>query len=115
MDPHGLPPVKVKAVLPASPDCRGVRLVVVDGRVQRPANDACDVVGKDRIELSNGAVCFGWPIIVLDGPDGREIAADPKGLRAALERVVNEQRTVVLTGETDPERCSPTILWAMRQ
>jgi hypothetical protein len=115
MDRHGPPPVKVKAVLPASPDCRGVRLAVVNGRVQRPANDPCDVVGQDRIELSNGAVCFGWPIIVLDGTDGREIVADPKGLRAALERVVNEQRTVGLAGETDPERCSPTILWAMRQ
>lgn len=115
MDPHSPQAVKVKAVLPASPDCRGVRLTVVNGRVQRPANDPCDVVGEDRIELSNGAVCFGWPIIVLDGPGGREIVADPKGLRAALERVVNEQFTVVLGGETDPKRCSPTILWAMRQ
>jgi hypothetical protein len=115
LDTHGPPPVKVKAVLPGSPECRGVRLAVVGGRVQRPANDPCDVAGKDRIELSNGTVCFGWPTTVIDGPGGREIVADPDHLRTALERIVNEQRTVVFAGQTDPERCSPTIAWAMQQ
>lgn len=115
MDPHGPPPVQVKAVLPASPECRGVRLPIVNGRVQRLANDPCDVAGRDRIELSNGAVCLGWPIAVIDGPDGREIAADQKALHAALERIADEQRTVVFAGQTDPERCSPTIVWAMRR
>ena len=115
MDPHGPPPVKVKAVLTASPDCRGVRIPIVNGRVQRLANDPCDVVGKDRIELSNGAVCIGWPIAVIDGRDGRGIVADPNRLHTALEQIVNEQRIVIFAGQSDPERCSPTIVWATGQ
>ena len=115
LDPHGPPPVKVKAVLSASPDCRGVRLVVVNGRVERPANDPCDVIGTERIELSNGTMCFGWPTTVIDGPDGREIVADPDRLRAALETTAKEQRAVVFAGQTEPRRCSPTIAWATRQ
>ena len=73
------------------------------------------MVGKDRIELSNGAVCIGWPIAVIDGRDGREIVADPNRLRTALDRIVNEQRTVIFAGQSDPERCSPTMVWAMGQ
>lgn len=112
LDPHGPPPIQVKAVLPASPECRGVHLPIVNGRVQHLENDPCDVDGKDRIELSNGAVCLGWPISVIDGPDGREIVADQKALHAALERIAGEHRTVVFAGQSDPERCSPTIVWA---
>jgi len=112
LDPHGPPPVQVKAVLAASPECRGVRLPIVNGRIQRLENDQCDVNGKDRIELSNGTVCIGWPTAVIDGPEGREIVADQSALRAALERMANEHRTVVFAGQSDPERCSPTIVWA---
>ncbi|MDP9114124.1 MAG: hypothetical protein M3O20_10640 [Acidobacteriota bacterium] len=107
VDAHGPPTVKVKAVLPRSPDCQGIRLEVV-------ANDPCDVAGKDRIELSNGTVCLGWPTTVIDGPNGREIVADPNRLRTALERIVHEQRPVVFAGQTDSKRCSPTTAWAMR-
>ena len=115
IDPHGPPPVRLKAVLAASPDCRGVRIPIVNGRVERLANDPCDVLGKARIELSNGTVCFGWPIAVIDRLDGREIVADPNQLHTALQQIVDEQRTVVFAGQTEPERCSPTIVWAMRQ
>jgi hypothetical protein len=115
MDRHGPPPAKVKAVLAASPDCRVVHLPIANGRVEPLANDPCDVVGKDRIELSNGAVCLGWPIAMIDGRDGREIVADPDRLRTFLERIVKEQRTVIFAGQNDPEQCSPTIVWAMGQ
>jgi hypothetical protein len=116
LDPHVPPPVRLKSVLEASPDCRGVRIPIVNGRVQRLSKDPCDELGKDRIELSNGAVCFGWPTVVIDGSDGRHIVADPKNrLRAALQQIVEEQRTVMLAGQSDPERCSPTIMWAMQK
>ena len=58
--------------------------------------------GKDRIELSNGTVCLGWPIAVIDGPDGREIVADNKALHAALKRIADEHRTVVFAGQSNP-------------
>ncbi len=115
MDPHGPPPIKLKAVLTASPDCRGVRIPILNGRVQRLANDPCDVVGNDRIELSNGAVCIGWPIAVIDRRDGRRIVADLNRLHTALEQIVNEQRTVIFAGQSEPERCSLAIVWAMGQ
>jgi hypothetical protein len=114
MDLHGQPPVRLKAVLTASPDCRGIRIPIVNGRVERLANDPRDVLGKERIELSNGTVCFGWPIAVIDRRDEREIVADPDRLHTALQQIVTEQRTVVFAGQSDAERCSPTIVWAMR-
>jgi hypothetical protein len=115
MEPRGPPPVRLKAVLAASPACRGVRIPIVNGRVELPANDRCDVLGKDRIELSDGAVCFGWPIAVIDRRDGREIVADPNRLHSILEQIVTEQRTVVFAGQKGAERYSPTVVWAMRQ
>jgi hypothetical protein len=104
----------VRAVLAASPECRGVRLPIVNGRVERLENDPCDVNGKDRIELSNGTVCLGWPTAVIDGTERREIVAD-QALYAELKRIADEHRSVVFAGQSDPQRCSPTIVWAMRR
>lgn len=113
MDQHGPPPVQVTAVLPASPDCRGVRLPpVVDGRLQRDWKDPCEELGQNRLQLSNGTVCYGWPIVVIDGANGREIVTESKQLNARLQDIVDQRRTVVLAGQNDPERCSPTVLWA---
>lgn len=113
MDQHGPPPVQGTAVLPASPDCRGVRLPpVVDGRLQRGWIDPCEELGKNRLQLSNGTVCYGWPIVVIDRANGREIVAESKQLNARLQDIVDQRRTVVLAGQNDPERCSPTVLWA---
>ena len=53
IDSHA-PPVRLQAVLAASPSCRGVRIPIIDGRVQRDWKDPCDEIGKNRIELSNG-------------------------------------------------------------
>jgi hypothetical protein len=114
LDPHGPPPVHLEAVIAASPECRGVRLTVVDGRVQRIPHDPCDELGKDRMRLSNGTVCYGWPTVVVDRSDGREIVAEPKRLNTALQEIMRERRTVILAGQSEPDRCSPTLLWAIQ-
>lgn len=115
MDLHGPPPVQVAAVLPAAADCHGVHLPpVVNGVLQAGWKDPCDELGKDRIQLSNGTICYGWPTVILDRVDGREIMAEQKYLKSLLQELVDQRRTVVLAGQTELERCSPTILWAPR-
>jgi hypothetical protein len=109
----GPPAARVTGVLPASPDCRGARLPpLVDGHFQRDWHDPCREIGKDRIQLSDGRICYGWPLTVIDRNDEREIVADPQQLHAVLLDLVRERRNVVLTGQTDADRCSPTALWA---
>jgi hypothetical protein len=109
----GSPTVQVTAVLPASPECRGVRLPpIVDGHFQRDWKDPCRELGKDRIRLSNGTVCYGWPLLVIDRNDGRDIVADPKHLNTLLQELVRERRNITLTGQTEAELCNPTALWA---
>jgi hypothetical protein len=109
----GPPTMQVTGVFPASPDCRGVRLPpIVDGHFQRDWHDPCRELGKDRIQLSNGTICYGWPLLVVDRNEGRDIVADPKQLNTLLQELVRERRSVVLTGQTEAEGCSPTALWA---
>ena len=109
----GFAAVQVSGVYTASPDCRGVRLPpFVDGHFQRDWKDPCRELGKDRIQLSSGTVCYGWPLLVIDRKGGREIVADSKQMNSILQELVRERRSVGLTGQTDAERCSPTALWA---
>jgi hypothetical protein len=111
----GSPEVQVSGVFSASPECRGVRLPpIVDGHFQRDWKDPCRELGKDRIQLSDGTVCLGWPLLVVDQNDERDIVADPKQLNTFLQELIRQRRSVVLTGQTDAERCSPTALWATR-
>jgi len=110
------PSLQVAAVLPASAGCRGVRLPPIDGAIRTAVwKDPCEELGKDRLQLSNGTVCYGWPTVVLDAPSGREIMAEPKLVRPLLQQIVDQRRTVILTGETEPGRCSPSVLWAPRE
>jgi hypothetical protein len=111
---YGSDPVKLADVLPASATCRGVRLPpVVDGVLQTAGwKDPCEELGKDRIQLSNGTVCDGWPTVVLDRPGGREIAAEAEPVKALLHEIIDQQLSVVMTGRTDLKRCSPTVIWA---
>ena len=51
--------------------------------------------------------------MIIDQADRREIIADPKQL-TALQDLAAGHRTAVLAGQSDPERCSPTILWALQ-
>ncbi len=116
-DPHGSPPVQLAAVLTPSADCHGsVHLPpVVDGQLQATGwKDPCTELGLDRIRLSNGTVCYGWPTVVMDSDDGREIIAESERLQPALQKILDQRRTVVLAGQKDPEQCSPVLLWALK-
>jgi hypothetical protein len=108
---------RLTAVLNASPSCRGpVRLPpVVNGQLQAAGwKDPCDEIGENRIQLSDGTICYGWPTVIMDRANKREIVAesessDPQPL---LKEIVAEQFTVVLAGQRETRRCSPTLLWA---
>jgi len=107
-------PVQVKAVLPASPSCRGVRLSIVNGEVQRDSKDPCDEIGKNRIQLSDGTICYGWPTVMIDRNRKREIVTESESsdLHQLLQEIVEQHYTVVLAGQRETGRCSPTLLWA---
>jgi len=114
--PQERPPVRLVAARPRAKECNSTRLPpVVDGRLQMAGwKDPCVELGRDRLELSNGTFCYGWPTVVLDGEDGRQIVAGSEHPEPLLQKIIDKQRTVVLSGQRDTERCSPTLLWALR-
>jgi hypothetical protein len=114
LDPRGSPAIRLTAVFAASDSCRGVWLPIVDGRVQEGPRDNCDELGHDRMQLSNGTVCYDWPTVMVDGEDGREIVAESAHPEPLLQKIIGQRRTVVLAGQKDPNRCSPVLLWALR-
>ncbi len=110
-------PVRVKAVLPASPTCRdAVHLPpVVNGQItQADWKDPCDEIGQNRIQLSDGTVCYGWPTVMIDRANKREIVAEsePSDLQPLLQEIVGQHYAVVLAGQKETGRCSPSLLWA---
>ena len=109
----GASAVQVAGVFPASPECRGVRLPpIVDGHFQRDWHDPCRELGQDRFQLTDGTVCYGFPPVIIDRNEGRDIVANPKQRYTLLLELARGQRSVSLTGQTDAERCSPTALWS---
>jgi hypothetical protein len=113
LDPHA-PPVYLTAIVNASASCRGpVRLPpIVDGKFQKDWKDPCDELGRNQIQLSDGTVCYEWPIVVLDNQNVREIVAGSEHPEALLQSIVAQRLPVVLAGHRDPNRCSPVLLWA---
>jgi hypothetical protein len=113
LDPHASP-IHLTAIVSASVSCRGpVRLPpMVDGKFQKDWKDPCDELGRNRIQLSDGTVCYDWPTLVLDNQNGREIVAASEHPEALLQSIVEQRLPVVLAGQRDPNRCSPVLLWA---
>jgi hypothetical protein len=109
------PQTTISAVLPASPNCRGIRLPIgPDGRVFIDPDDPCKELGKDRIEFSDGRTCYGWPTVMLDRANGREIVAESetKDLEPLLREIAAKQYPVTLAGQKEVDKCSPSLLWA---
>ena len=113
-DPRGSNPVQLTGMLTRFEDCRGAVHIppVVDGRLQAGWKDPCDGLGRDRIQLSNGTLCYGWPTVVLDGENEREIVANSEHPEVLLHKIIEQRSRVVLAGQQDPKRCSPMLLWA---
>ncbi|HEX5226588.1 MAG TPA: hypothetical protein VFW44_02715 [Bryobacteraceae bacterium] len=107
----------ITSVLAASPNCRGVRLPpVVDGRIlpRTQWKDPCDEVGSNRIQLSNGTTCYGWPTVMLDRNNVRDIvgASELSELEPLLKEIAAKRYPVVLAGQKELGKCSPSLLWA---
>jgi hypothetical protein len=106
---------QITDVFPAEEGCKGVRLgPVLDGKVTRSdEDDPCKQRGTDRIRLSSGMTCYGWPTVVLDRREGREIVASgSKRIPSVLREVAAQHLEVSLAGEATPGRCSPVLLSA---
>ena len=71
-------------------------------------------LGRNRIQLSDGSVCYDWPTVVLDGEDGREIVAGSEHPEQLLPKIIEQRRPAVLAGQKKPKRWSPVLLWAVR-
>ncbi len=113
--PGGPVPVQLAAILKPSENCRGaVHLPpVVNGTLQTSGwKDPCEELGRNRIELLDKTVCYGWPSVMLDSADGREIAAESEHPELLLQKIINQRRKVILVGQRDPRRCSPVLIWA---
>lgn len=110
------PQTTISAVLPASPECRHVVNLPIgpDGRVFIDVTDPCQELGKDRLDLSDGKRCYGWPTVMLDRPDSREIVAETerKELEPLLREIAAKQYPVRLAGEKELGKCSPSLVWA---
>jgi hypothetical protein len=107
--------LRLTEVIGASPDCRGVRIPIVDGRVERIENDPRDELGKDRLRLSDGRTCFGWPVVVIDRRSGREIIQTPGERERALKEIAKKGLNTTLAGQTMAGQCSPTVLSAREE
>ena len=113
LGPDGPPPVELSAVLTASEECHGIRLPpIVNGALQRDWKDPCDELGHNRIQLSDGTICYDWPTVMLDGEDGREIVAGSEHPELLLQKIIEQRRRLVLVGQRESKRCSPVLLWA---
>jgi len=113
----GPPAVELAGLVKASEDCRGVRFPpIVNGRLMERSTwkDPCEELGTNRLELSNGTVCYDWPTVMLDDTDGREIVAESEHPELLLRKIIEQRRKVILIGQRDLKRCSPVLLWAVR-
>jgi len=108
----------ISSVLRHDPKCRvPIKLEIVDEHVRKPVNDPCEVLEHDRLQMSDGAICFGWPSVVIDHADKREIVMDdssifiPPLIESRLREVALARLPVISFGQSDPKHCSPTLLW----
>ncbi|HTW67504.1 MAG TPA: hypothetical protein VME17_22955 [Bryobacteraceae bacterium] len=104
----------IHAVLSASPECRGIRLPIgTDGRVYIDPKDPCKELGKEGIQLSDGSTCYGWPTVMVDRSDGREIVAETarKELEPLLKEIAAKRWPVTFAGQKELGKCSPSLLW----
>jgi len=64
------------------------------------------VLGRNRILYSDGKTRVGWPSVVIDGPQGRDIFAQDDQKEEVLRRLVREKYRVKLLGAIQSQRCS---------
>jgi hypothetical protein len=108
---NGSSPLQIAEVVPRSPECRGLRFgPVVNGKLPPRESDPCDELGKNRIRLTNGTVCYGWPTVVFDQPAKREIVAESEEVVPLLREIAARRLDVVLSGQRELGHCSLVVL-----
>ncbi len=65
--------------------------------------------------MSDGRVCLGWPTVVIDNSEGREIVADPALIESKLRELAAARLPVTLVGQSNQLRCSPTQVWVNQE
>lgn len=98
--------VRVTRLITGELGCGGIRLSVRNGRVAADVDDPCRTRVDDRIEYSDGRISSGWPLVVINGPEGRDIyvARNDVGLR----RILRGSHVCGLVGS----EAAPAWVWA---
>lgn len=103
----------IQRFIPAQSNCGGVRVEIVEGRIQGRSIDPCSEAGQDRFLLSDGTVCYGQPTVVMDIGGRREIiGARVSDVMDAWSRVSQTRLPVAVIGSVSGNRCVPSVLWA---
>ncbi|MGD0501037.1 MAG: hypothetical protein ABSC23_21705 [Bryobacteraceae bacterium] len=99
------PTAQIRSVITAAVGCGGIRLAVVNGRVVRPTDDPCDLLRYNQVVYSDGKPRQGWPFVVIDSSDGRDLFFSDAG--AALRNALRMgYRFKILE-----DAASPDLLW----
>jgi hypothetical protein len=99
--------LRVEALLKGDEQYRHIDFPLVNGRFDVPVpSDPSEILSYDRILYSDGLQRIGWPYVVLDGLDGRDVYI--AGYEEALRRVINARYRVKILGSP----AEPTWIWA---
>jgi hypothetical protein len=105
------PWTQMRSLLAGGARCRGVNIPLVGPpggplkAVAPPKDDPCELLSNNRIVFSDGEQRRGWPLVVIDSPEGRDVfLSEPeKPLRSVLKMGYGFRAL------GDP--ASPSLLW----
>jgi hypothetical protein len=100
------PVTQLRSMITGAVGCGGIRLPIVDGRVVSSADDPCDSLKYDRVVFSDGEPRQGWPSVVIDSSDGRDVFLS--GSAAPLMRLLKMGYRFRALGD-NPRL--PSLLW----
>jgi hypothetical protein len=98
---------QLRSLITSAAGCGGIRLPIVDGRVVSSADDPCDSLKYDRVVFSDGEPRQGWPFVVIDSSDGRDVFLSNK--TAPLINLLKVGYRFKALGD---DKESPSLLWA---
>ena len=101
------PTEQIESLIAADPRCGPIPpLLVVDGRVVGvKQDDPCTVGRRNRIVYSDDKIRAGWPPVVIDSPEGRDIYLSKP--EVALREIQETGYRVKLLGNP----AAPDLLW----
>jgi hypothetical protein len=101
------PLTQLRSMITGAVGCGGMRLPIVDGRGVSSADDPCDSLKYDQVVFSDGEPRQGWPFVVIDSPDSRDVFLS--GSPTPLVHLLKMGYRFRVLGE-NPR--SPSLLWA---